>query len=103
VTEEATMKLIGIMNLEKDKTAVRKLFEKHGVQIYSEMEITGHTVATIEKYGWRPTRDVPVYSSLCFAIIAGDRADEIMSDIARMSQVDDSGHPVRAFQVERMT
>jgi hypothetical protein len=94
------MKLIGIMNLDKDKAAVRKLFEKLGVQIYSEMDITGHTVSTIEKYGWRPSRDVPVYSSLCFAIIRKERADEIMSEIAKLSRTDDTGHPVRAFQVD---
>ncbi len=46
---------------------MRKLFEKHGVQIYSETDITGHTLTTLERYGWRPSTDVPVYSSLCFA------------------------------------
>jgi hypothetical protein len=94
------MKLIGIMNLDKDKAAVRKLFEKHGVQIYSEMDITGHTISTIEKFGWRPSRDVPVYSSLCFAIIPKERADEILDEISRLSRGDDTGHPVRAFQVD---
>jgi hypothetical protein len=94
------MKLIGIMNLEDDKARVRKLFEKHGVQIYSETDITGHTVDTLERYGWRPSTDVPVYSSLCFAIIPKERAEEIMEEISRMSQTDESGHPVRAFQVD---
>jgi len=94
------MKLIGIMNLEQDKTTVRKLFEKHGVQIYSETDITGHTVTTLEKYGWRPSTDVPVYSSLCFAIIADERAEEIMNEITRLSRTDASGHPIRAFQVD---
>jgi hypothetical protein len=94
------MKLIGIMNLDTDQPAVRKLFEKHGVQIYSEMDITGHTVTTLEKYGWRPSRDVPVYSSLCFAIISKERADGIMDEISQLSEKDDSGHPIRAFQVD---
>ena len=94
------MKLIGIMNLEHDKTTVRKLFEKHGVQIYSEADITGHTLTTLARYGWRPSTDVPVYSSLCFAIIPKERADEIMAEISRLSQIEDSGHPIRAFQVD---
>jgi hypothetical protein len=94
------VKLIGIMNLEHDKTTVRKLFEKHGVQIYSETDITGHTLATLERYGWRPSTDVPVYSSLCFAIIPKERAEEIMEEISRLSEADDSGHPIRAFQVD---
>jgi hypothetical protein len=94
------MKLIGIMNLETDKPLVRKLFEKHGVQIYSETDITGHTITTLEKYGWRPSRDFPVYSSLCFAIVAAERADEIMEEISRLSERDETGHPIRAFQVD---
>lgn len=98
------MKLIGIMNLDKDRPAVRKIFEKTGVQIYSETEISGHTVSTIEKYGWWPSTDVPVYSSLCFAIIPDEQADEIMGAISRLSAEDDTGHPIRAFlvDVERM-
>lgn len=98
------MKLIGIMNLDKDKGTVRKVFEKHGVQIYSETEITGHTVSTIEKYGWWPSKEIPVYSSLCFAIIAKEKADDIMEEITRLSASDQSGHPIRAFlvPVERM-
>ena len=94
------MKLIGIMSLDKDKVAVRKIFEKHGVQIYSEMEITGHTVSSIEKYGWWPSTDVPVYSSLCFAVISKLRADEIMEEFSRLAQKDETGHPIRAFQVD---
>ena len=94
------MKLIGIMNLEKDKAAVRKLFETHGVHIYSEIEVTGHTVSSLERYGWWPSKDVPVYSSLCFAIVSEDLAGGIMDGITRLTQSDDTGHPVRAFQVE---
>jgi len=94
------MKLIGIMNLANDRAEVRKLFEKHGVQIYSETDITGHTLTTLERYGWRPSTDIPVYSSLCFAIIADERAEEIMGEISRLSQADVSGHPIRAFQVD---
>ena len=94
------MKLIGIMSLDKDKKRVRKLFEKHGVQIYSEMDIAGHTLSTIEKYGWWPSTDVPAYSSLCFAVILDDRASEIMDEISETAETDASGHPIRAFQVD---
>jgi len=94
------MKLIGIMNLANDRAEVRKLFEKHGVQIYSETDITGHTLTTLERYGWRPSTDIPVYSSLCFAIIADERAEEIMGEISRLSLADVAGHPIRAFQVD---
>jgi hypothetical protein len=94
------MKLIGIMSLEKDKAAVRKLFEKQGVQIYSETEIMGHTVSTLEKYGWWPSTDVPVYSSLCFAIVPDEQAEEIMEGMSRLSTDEETEHPIRAFQVD---
>ena len=99
------MKLIGVMSLEENKANVRELFEKHGVQIFSEMEIKGHTLSTIEKYGWWPTdRSIPIYSALCFAIVAKLRADEIMAEIEKRAEQDTSAHPIRAFQidVERM-
>jgi nitrogen regulatory protein PII len=99
------MKMIGVMSLEEDKKAIRELLEKHGVQIFSEIDIHGHTTATIEKYGWFATKtDVPLYSTLCFAIIPEDHAQAIMDDIAKLYQESQSDHPIRAFQlnVERM-
>jgi hypothetical protein len=95
------MKLIGVMSLEENKENVRELFEKHGVQIFSEMEIKGHTLSTIEKYGWWPTdRSIPIYSALCFAIVPKLRADDIMAAIEKRAEQDTSVHPIRAFQVD---
>ena len=93
------MKLIGIMSLEDDKNKVKEIFEKHGVEIFSEVDIKGHTLSTIEKYGWWPSNDLSVYSSMCFAIIAKYRADEIMEEMSKMSG-DDTVHAIRAFQVD---
>jgi hypothetical protein len=95
------MKLIGVMSLDEVKEDVHQLFERHGVQIFSEMEIKGHTLSTIQKYGWWPTdRSVPVYSALCFAVIPKLRADEIMGEIEKLADKDESAHPIRAFQVD---
>jgi hypothetical protein len=57
-------------------------------------------VTSIEKYGWWPSKEVPVYSTLCFAVISKLRADEIMDEISRISESDESGHAIRAFQVD---
>jgi hypothetical protein len=95
------MKLIGVMSLEENRPDVRELFEKHGVQIFSETEIKGHTLLTIEKYGWWPTdRSAPMYSTLCFAIVPRLRADEIMAEFEKRAEQDTSAHPIRAFQVD---
>jgi hypothetical protein len=98
------MKLIGIMGLNEDTEKIRKLFKKHGVHIFSETEITGHTLCALEKYGWWPSSDIPAYSRLHFAILPGERAGEILDDISGMADEnetrDECAHPIRAFQVD---
>ncbi|MBN2433574.1 MAG: hypothetical protein JXQ27_19060 [Acidobacteria bacterium] len=95
------MKMIGLMSLEKDKAQLRQIFEENNVQIFSEMEITGHTLNTITRYGWAAsTQDVPMYSSLCFAIIPELEAHAVMDEIQAMARRDTSGHPIRAFQLD---
>ena len=96
------MKLIGLMSLSQFRDQVRKLFENHEVQIYSEVEITGHTADTINKYGWWVFEkdDIPMYSSLFFAVVSNEKAAEIMKDIIAAREEWDPNHPPRAFQVD---
>jgi len=95
------MKLIGVMSLDEDKDRVHELFEKHGVQIFSETDIKGHTTSTIEEYGWWPAeRDVPIYSTLCFAVVPRLRADDIMAELEAAARKETAHHPIRAFQVD---
>jgi hypothetical protein len=62
---EVVMKLIAIMSLRSDRDKVREIFEKHDVEIFSELDIEGHTRATLKEHGWWPTRGaVPNYSTL---------------------------------------
>jgi hypothetical protein len=94
------MKLIGFMSLEIDKTKVRKIFEKHNVQIYSEVGITGHTAETIKEFGfWHLERDLPIYSTLYFAIIHDEKAEEIFNEIDTTADDFDAQHPPRLFMV----
>lgn len=95
------MKLIGLMSLIQYKDRVRKLFEKHEVQIYSEIEIVGHTSDTIKQYGWWSfDKEVPRYSTLYFAVVPKEKADGIMQDIHCVSDECDPKHPLRAFQID---
>jgi hypothetical protein len=94
------MKLIGLMSLREQKEEIKKLFEKHQVQLFSEVEITGHTFATLKQYGWISSQhDIAIYSTLCFAIISKEKADEIMKELLNISEKTPSEHPIRAFQV----
>ena len=95
------MKLVGVMSLQEEKEFVRELFERHQVQIYSETAISGHTLKTIRSHGWFATdKELPYYSTLCFAIIDDQHAEAIMAEMERHKQGDDSEHPIRAFLVD---
>ncbi len=95
------MKLIGLMSLAEYRDRVRKVFEMHEIQIYSEVEITGHTSDTIDKYGWWvfEKEEIPMYSTLFFAVVPDEKANDIMSNIASVKNEWDANHPPRAFQV----
>lgn len=94
------MKLLGIMSLAKDRDKVIEIFEKHKVDIFSETDIAGHTPSTIQEYGWWPTsKEAITYSSLFFAFIPDEKADEIMGAMSSFMQDTSHKHPIRAFQV----
>lgn len=94
------MKLIGLMSLNTFKDQIRKVFEKHQVQIYSEVDVTGHTAETIDRLGWwHLEKDIPAYSTLYFAIIADEKAAEMMQAFKTTFQDSDTEFKPRAFQV----
>ncbi len=95
------MKLIVLMSLAQYRDEVRKIFERHEVHIYSEVEIIGHTADTIKRYGWWSfDKDVPIYSTMFFAVVPEEKANEIMEDINCFSDECDPQHPTRAFQID---
>ncbi|HEX9653975.1 MAG TPA: hypothetical protein VGA99_09710 [bacterium] len=96
------MKLIVMMSLAQYRDQVRKIFEKHKIHIYSEMEITGHTSDTIKQYGWWvfEKSNIPMYSILFFAVVPQEKADELMNDITCLREECDPNHPPRAFQMD---
>lgn len=99
------MKLIALMCLENCSKEARKVFEDYDVKIFSQIEISGHTSDKSMNYGsWASSHDLTIYSSLCFAIVPKEKADEIMNAIDKISKDDETGHPIRAFlmDVERM-
>lgn len=96
------MKLIGVMSLTAYRDQVRKLFEKHEIQIYSELDIIGHTAETVQQYGWWSfEKDLPMYSTMFFAIVGKDKSEKIMQEIKDLSfnSEFEALHPPRAFQI----
>ena len=95
------MKLIGLMGQIQYRDPMRRVFEKHDVQIYSELEITGHTAETIRDFGfWVTDGEAAAYSVLLFAVVSKEKADEVMGDIACLSEDCDPEYPPRAFQID---
>jgi hypothetical protein len=90
------------MSLAQFRDQVRQLFEQHEVQIYSEVEITGHTADTINTYGWWVFEKdgIPMYSTLFFAVVSDGKAAEIMESITSVREEWDPNHPPRAFLVD---
>ncbi len=95
------MKLIGLMSLEGFRDEIRSILKKHDVHIYSEVEIIGHTAATLKQHGWWPSEESDaIYSTLYFAIVSADKADGVFHDIERYNAEHDLRHPPRAFLVD---
>ncbi|RMH70910.1 MAG: hypothetical protein D6675_07960 [Gemmatimonadetes bacterium] len=94
------MKLVALMALAKDMDCIKRVFQDHHVQIYSEVEITGHTFATLKQYGWFSKRDIPTYSSLCFALVPADVAQVVMDEVEQLQQENPSDHPVHGFVID---
>jgi hypothetical protein len=87
------------MSLIQYRDQVRNYFEKQDVQIYSELEVNGHTSDTIEKFGWWVFEDTAIQSVLFFAIVEDKKADDILTGIAELKSEFDPGHPPKAFQI----
>jgi len=97
--------MIGIMCLEHCSKQVRKIFKDFEVSIFSELDVKGYSSEKTSQVGWWPgDHELPNFSSLCFAMISKEKADDIMDAIDKMVKEDETGHPIRAFlmDVERM-
>jgi septin family protein len=94
------MKMIGLMSLTQYRDQVRKYFEQHEVQIYSELEVNGHTSDTIKQFGWWVfDEESAIQSVLFFFIVTDDKADDIIAGVADLATKFDPNHPPRAFQL----
>lgn len=95
------MKLVGLMSLTDDQQEIRKIFEQSHIQIYSELDIHGHTADSLRHYGWWPAEGgQPIYSQLYFAIISREEAAGLLDKVEKFNAQREGLHPVRAFIVD---
>lgn len=92
------MKLLGVMGLEVFREEIRALFEGQAIEIYSELDITGHSAQSIEQFGWwHQDKDVPAYSTLFFAILPQEKAEGVLQELKSWSPEEHYHHVPRAF------
>lgn len=101
------MKFIAIIGDEETRPLVRRMFTAHQVSLFSSIAIRGCSCETsAEPLAWWPAgKDIPtVYSSLCFAIVDDQKAENIMKSIEANPVAADPAFPARVFMmnVEKM-
>ena len=90
------MKLVALLYLEEDNPSVAKLLEQHGVMAYSRLPLEGHGAGM---KGWLG-EVAPYQSHMDFALLAAEKAEELMEAVARCDRCQDSRHPIHALQVD---
>jgi len=94
------MKFLAIMGHEEIRPQVRKLFQQHRVHMFSNVAIHGCNCQRSERESmswWPSDENLGTYSSLCFAIVDAEKAEEIMAELERNPIAVDKDFPARAF------
>lgn len=95
------MKIIVLMSLSEYREQIRRVLKEHNVEVFSEVDVTGHMADAITRYGfWHTEKDLPLYSTLYFSLVPDEKAKEIMDDLEKTEWDESMGRPPRAFQVD---
>lgn len=97
------MKLIVIMSLEEYAEALHEIYRNRHIKVFSETDIRGYhheqSPSSGVALGWFGRAISPAYSTLTFAFLHADQADELLDAIATYNRDRNLDHPVRAFQL----
>lgn len=94
------MKLIVIMSVEGYAEELHRLYAAHHIPVFSELEIQGHHQTQAAHHlgnNWFGHGDDPVYSTLTFAFVAPEQADDLLAAIDTHNQETHLERPLRAF------
>ncbi len=90
------MKLVLVMFLEDEETAVLALLKRHGVAVYSHLPVEGHGRGLV---GWSGEVS-PYRSRLLFTVVPTEQASDLLEAVSVHQPVSDPAHPVHAWQVD---
>lgn len=90
------MKLVFLMYLDEDDSAVADLLERHDVTAYSRLAMEGHGDGQRGWYG----EVAPYNSQLVFALLPEEKAEELLEAVRRCADCKDPRHPIHAGVVD---
>ncbi len=100
------MKYLAIMGHEETRPQVRALFKKFEVLMFSNMSIRGCYCdkGISGQMSWPADKGIGSYSSLCFAILEDEKAEQIMAELENNPIAIEPEFPAKAFlmNVEKM-
>lgn len=96
------MKLVAIMSVASSADSLKKLYDEHGVPVFSEADIKGFRLSNsdLEERSWFGGSRNPVYSKLTFAFLMESKATELMNAIEQLNDSDATGLKISAFQLD---
>jgi len=96
------MKLVAVMSLDANREALHRMYRKHEIQVFSEIDIKGYhhsQTPSAADVGWFGHASHPAYSTLTWAFLPAKQATDLLDSIAAFNQDTDPKHPVRAFEM----
>lgn len=96
------MKFVIILSIEECHEQLRSIYRRHGVRIFSEVDIRGYPLSPKDgtaPFGWFSDSDPAVYSTAGFAFLEASKAQELMEALANYSCEGEPDHPIHAFMM----
>lgn len=96
------MKLVAVMSLDMYREELHRIYRDHSIQIFSEIDIEGYhhrQTPDATQIGWFGHANHPAYSTLTWAFLNDEQADQLLDAIDAFNATNDPAHPVHAFKM----
>jgi len=98
------MKLVAIMSLDTYREDLHALLRERRIEVFSELDIEGYHQASDSggvnpSPGWFRSGSPPTDSTLTWAFLDDDQANQLLDAIAAFNERRDLERPIRAFKM----
>jgi hypothetical protein len=98
------MKLVAVMSLDAYRDDLHALLRERQIEVFSEIDIEGHHHAPSgvdsASVGWFGGGPPPTDSTLTWAFLDDDQADDLLSAVVDFNERRSLDRPVRAFEMD---